>query len=124
MITINRMVDIFSTQPAKIFGLYPQKGEIAVGSDADIVIWNPKSESIISAKTHHSLADMSIYEGFNVKGSTQHVIVKGNIVIENGKQTAVLPIGNLLRRKVQGKTNHYYNSSNIENPHSNNCGRV
>lgn len=124
MITLNRMVDIFSTQPAKIFGLYPQKGEIAVGSDADIVIWNPKSESIISAKTHYSLADMCIYEGFNVKGSTQHVIVKGNIVIENGKQTAVLPIGNLLRRKVQGKTNHYYNSSNVDNPHANNCGRV
>ncbi len=123
MITINRMVDIFSTQPAKIFGLYPQKGEIAVGSDADLVIWNPNLESIISAKTHHSKADMSIYEGFTLKGKAQYVISNGNIVMDNEKLTSELPIGKLLRRKVQNPINQYYNKS-TDYPNSNNCGRV
>ncbi len=124
MITLNCMVDIFSTQPAKIFGLYPQKGEIAVGSDADIVIWNPNAESIISAKSHHSNADMSIYEGFIVKGSAQFVITKGMIAIENGKLSAELPKGSLLRRKVQKQPNQYYTKSKDDNSSSNNCGRV
>lgn len=124
LISVNQMVDITSTQPAKIFGLYPQKGEIAVGSDADIVIWNPNTESTISAKTHHSKADISIYEGFKVKGSAQYVISRGNTVLENGKLNVDLPLGNLLRRKVQSPTNQYYNRSNKDDRISNNCGRV
>jgi dihydropyrimidinase len=122
IISLNRMVDIFSTQPAKIFGLYPQKGEIAVGSDADIVVWNPNTESVISSKTHHSKADMSIYEGFSVKGKAQYVISKGIIGIDNGKITSDLPTGKLLRRKVQKTTSPYYSKSkDVDN---NNCGRV
>jgi len=124
MITINRMVDIFSTQPAKIFGMYPQKGEIAVCSDADMVIWNPNTEKIISAKTHHSKADMSIYEGFKVKGSAQYVISNGKIAVEHGKLTTDLPTGNLIRRKVQNQTNQYYTKSKNDDTSSNNCGRV
>ncbi|NVO12373.1 MAG: dihydropyrimidinase [Bacteroidales bacterium] len=122
IISLNRMVDIFSTQPAKIFGLYPQKGEIAVGSDADIVVWNPNTESVISAKTHHSKVDMSIYEGFSVKGKAQYVISKGIIGIDNGKIISNLPTGKLLRRKVQKTSSPYYSKSNdVDN---NNCGRV
>lgn len=123
MITLNQMVDIISTQPAKIFGLYPQKGEIAVGSDADIVIWNPITESIISAKTHHSESDINMYDGFKVKGNAQYVISKGKIVIENGELASDLPKGTLLRRKIQSSTNQYYTKSK-DDPNCNNCGRV
>ncbi|MHC1704704.1 MAG: dihydropyrimidinase [Tenuifilaceae bacterium] len=123
-ITLNRMVDIFSTQPAKIFGLYPQKGEIAIGSDADLVIWNPEVESTISAKTHHSKSDISIYEGFKVKGTAQYVLSKGRVVIDNGRIVTDLPVGELLRRKVQNITNPYYSRSSKTDYTSNNCGRV
>jgi dihydropyrimidinase len=123
-ITLNRMVDIFSTQPAKTFGLYPQKGEIAVGSDADIVIWNPNQKSIISAKTHHSKADISIYEGFSIKGNTQHVLSRGKIIVENGVIIPKLPKGELLKRKVQQAVNLYYTKSKNDDISSNNCGRV
>lgn len=123
MITINRMVDIFSTQPAKIFGLYPQKGEIAIGSDADIVIWDPKPESAISATTHHSKVDMSIYEGFKVKGRAQYVFTNGSLALEDGELTTDFKKGNLLRRKVQESTNQYYIKSKDDH-NSNNCGRV
>jgi dihydropyrimidinase len=71
--------------PAKIFGLHPQKGEIAEGSDADIVIWNPDSEKTISAATHHQNCDINIYEGLRVKGNEDYVIAGGNVIIENGQ---------------------------------------
>jgi len=122
-ISLNQMVDLYSTQPAKIFGLYPQKGELAVGSDADIVIWNPNSEKKISAKNHHSKADISIYEGFKVKGSSQFVFLKGKIVIENGKMITDLPKGELLKRNIH-KINPDYGRSGDEDRQSNNCGRV
>ncbi len=84
-LTFNQMVNIFSTMPAKIFGLYPHKGEIAAGSDADIVIWNPDSEKTISAATHHQNCDINIYEGLRVKGKADYVIAGGNVIIENGQ---------------------------------------
>jgi dihydropyrimidinase len=82
-ITINQMVDLTSTQPAKIFGLYPSKGEIAFGSDADLVIWNPDYERTISAKTHHQNCDNNIYEGMKTRGAAKYVIAGGKVVIEN-----------------------------------------
>ncbi|MFP4023498.1 MAG: dihydropyrimidinase [Thiohalospira sp.] len=83
-ISYNQFVDITSTQAAKIFGLYPQKGEIAVGSDADLVIWNPKKENTISANNHHQNCDLEIYEGFKTIGEPQIVIVNGEIKVEDG----------------------------------------
>lgn len=83
-ISINMMVDLFSTQPSKVFGLYPSKGEIKIGSDADLVIWNPASENTISSKTHHQNCDINIYEGIKTMGSAEYVVAGGNIVIENG----------------------------------------
>lgn len=84
-LTFNQMINVFSTMPAKIFGLYPHKGEIAAGSDADIVIWNPDSEKTISAATHHQNCDINIYEGLRVKGNADYVIAGGNVIIENGQ---------------------------------------
>ncbi len=83
--SINKFVDLLSTQPAKIFGLYPSKGELAIGSDADIVIWNPGEKEIISAKTHHQNCDTNIFEGFETKGAPEFVIINGKIAIKNGK---------------------------------------
>jgi len=84
-INLNRLVEIFSTQPAKIFRIFPQKGTISVGSDADIVIWDPKPERTISAESHHQNCDSNIYEGVNVRGQARHVFIRGRHVIENAE---------------------------------------
>lgn len=83
-ITLNQFVNLVSTQPAKIFGLYPQKGAIQAGADADLVIWNPDTENIISAKTHHQHCDINIYEGIKTKGAPEFIISKGKILIKSG----------------------------------------
>ena len=77
-ITLNRMVELLSTNPAKLFGLYPRKGTIAPGSDADIVIFDPEKEHTISAKTHHSKADYNLYEGTTVVGAPEVVMLRGD----------------------------------------------
>ncbi len=79
---LNEFVNVFATQPAKIFGLYPRKGSIVLGGDADIVVYDPKGESTISAKTHHHRCDRSIFEGFKVKGKATHVIVNASRPIQ------------------------------------------
>jgi dihydropyrimidinase len=84
-LTFNQLVNVFSTQPAKIFGLYPHKGEIAEGSNADLVVWNPDPERTISAGTLHQNCDINIYEGMPVKGKADYVIAGGNVIIENGQ---------------------------------------
>ena len=82
-ISIHRWVEIVSTNPAKLFGLFPKKGTIAVGSDADIVIWNPETEHTISASTHHMNVDHSLYEGWHVKGLAEFVISRGDVIVED-----------------------------------------
>ena len=72
-----------STQPAKIFGLYPNKGEIKKGADADLIIWNPEEENIISVSTHHQKCDINIYEGMKTIGAPEHVFVGGEIIFKN-----------------------------------------
>ncbi len=71
-LTLNRFVELTSTSPAKIFGMYPNKGEIAPGSDADIVLWDPHASHIISAKTHHMRVDYSMFEGYEVTRQRAH----------------------------------------------------
>jgi dihydropyrimidinase len=83
-ISLNKWVDLCSTSPAKIFGLYPAKGDIQVGAEADIVIWNPKPEKTISVKNHHQNCDLEIFEGFKTKGIAEIVICNGSIKVENG----------------------------------------
>ncbi|MEE8201148.1 MAG: dihydropyrimidinase, partial [Candidatus Acidoferrales bacterium] len=81
----NRFVELVSTTPAKLFGLYPRKGTIAVGSDADLVLWDPNKEETISARTHHMRVDYSMFEGIRIKGAPRQVLVGGRPVIDNGK---------------------------------------
>ena len=83
-ISLNHFVDLVSTAPAKLFGLYPQKGAIAPGSDADLLIMDPKKDSLISTMTHHSAADYSLYEGMRIKGMPELVLLRGKIIVENG----------------------------------------
>ncbi|MFQ5613016.1 MAG: dihydropyrimidinase [Anaerolineae bacterium] len=80
----NRFVEITSTNPAKIFGLYPRKGTIAVGSDADILIWDPEKEHTISAESHHMNTDYNVYEGMAVKGWPERVLLRGATIV-NGQ---------------------------------------
>ncbi|MBE3135230.1 MAG: amidohydrolase family protein, partial [Acidobacteria bacterium] len=82
-LTLNRFVDVVATSPAKIFGLYPRKGAIAVGSDADLVIFDPNRTTQLSAETHHMRVDYSLYEGRRVSGMAETVLSRGQVVIEN-----------------------------------------
>jgi dihydropyrimidinase len=96
----NRFVQLVSTAPAKLFGLYPRKGTIAAGSDADIVIFDPEAEQVISAQTHHMRVDYSMFEGMRVKGVTKTVLSRGCVIIDNGTFTGRPGSGEFLRRKT------------------------
>ena len=84
-ISLNRMVEVLSTNPAKLFGLYAQKGTIAVGSDADVIIFDPNKKHRISQKTHHMRIDYTMYEGREVTGAVETVLLRGNVLLKNGK---------------------------------------
>jgi dihydropyrimidinase len=84
-ISVNRFVELTSTSPAKIFGLFPRKGTIAPGSDADVVIFNPERRMTLSARTHHMKVDYSPYEGREVTGVSETVLSRGRVIIEDGK---------------------------------------
>jgi len=97
-ISVNRFVEIVSTNAAKIFGLFPKKGTIAVGSDADIVIFDPDEEMTISAKSHHMNVDYSCYEGWKVRGVTKTVLSRGEVVIDEGNYVGRAGRGSFLKR--------------------------
>jgi dihydropyrimidinase len=97
-ISVNRFVEITATAPAKIFGLFPRKGTIAVGSDADIVIFNPNKRMTISAENHHMNVDYNCYEGMQVQGVTETVLSRGKVVIENEKYVGKAGDGKFLKR--------------------------
>ena len=97
-ITRERWVEIASTAPAKLFGMYPQKGAIAVGSDADIVVYDPNRKHTISAKTHHMDVDYSCYEGRSVQGAADLVMSRGAVVVRSGEFTGSKGAGRFLKR--------------------------
>ena len=96
-ITRNRWVELTSTAPAKIMGLFPSKGTIAVGSDADIVVWDPKATQTLSAKTHHMRVDYNPYEGRKVKGRATVVLSRGEVIVD-GKFLGKKGRGRFLKR--------------------------
>jgi dihydropyrimidinase len=95
----NRFVQLVSTAPAKLFGLYPRKGTVAVGSDADLIVFDPNEEQIISVKTHHMRVDYSMFEGTRVKGVTNTVLSRGRTIIDNGRFTGKAGAGEFLKRE-------------------------
>lgn len=102
-ISIHDFVDMISTSVAKIFGLYPQKGTIAIGSDADIVIFDPTVKREISAETHHMNVDYNAYEGWEVTGEPISVLVRGEYVIKNKQFVGVVGSGKYIKRAVKVK---------------------
>src|SRR5262249_19946820 len=96
--SVNRFVELVSTTPAKLFGLYPRKGTIAVGSDADIVIFDPNKEHTISAKTHHMRVDYSMFEGIKVKGMPEKVLSRGRLLVNGDNFTGKPGSGEFLKR--------------------------
>jgi dihydropyrimidinase len=97
-ITLNRWVEIVSTTPAKMFGLFPRKGTIAVGSDADLVVWDQNKEFTISAATHHMRVDYSMFEGFKVKGDAETVLSRGEVIVDKGKWSGKAGRGAFIKR--------------------------
>ncbi len=104
-ISLNKFVDTTSTAAAKIFGLFPKKGTIAVGSDADIVIFDPNVKHTLSVDTHHMNCDYSAYEGWELTGKCRTTILRGKVVIDEGKADVEEGYGQYLPR---GKFNRHY----------------
>ena len=103
-ITLNKYVEVASTNAAKIFGMFPKKGTIAIGSDADIVLFDPNEKHTLSAKTHHMNVDYSGYEGWEVKGKVKTVLLRGKVVIDNNECKVTKGYGQFVKRnKVDGK---------------------
>ena len=97
-LTANEFVRVTSTNAAQIFNLYPRKGSIGVGADADLVVWDPEGTRTISARTHHQNVDFNIFEGMTVKGVASHTISRGKVVWADGKLDAVRGAGRYVPR--------------------------
>lgn len=97
-ITLNKYVEVASTNAAKIFGMFPRKGTIAVGSDADIVIFDPKEKHTLSAKTHHMNVDYSGYEGWELTGKVKTVLLRGKVAIDNNDCKVAKGYGQFIKR--------------------------
>ncbi|PIW69933.1 MAG: dihydropyrimidinase, partial [Ignavibacteriales bacterium CG12_big_fil_rev_8_21_14_0_65_30_8] len=101
-ITLNRWIEICCTNPAKMFGLYPRKGTISIGSDADIVIWDPNKEYTISAHTHHMCTDYSMFEGKKIKGNAETVMSRGEVIVKDNKFFGKPGRGKFIKRDSYG----------------------
>jgi dihydropyrimidinase len=102
-ISLQRMVELLSTNPAKYFGLYPRKGTISVGSDADIVVFDPEKKVTISASSHHSKCDYNLYEGTEVTGSPEIVLLRGKVLVEGDDLVAEPGVGQFVKRARFGE---------------------
>ncbi len=102
-ITLNRFVQLVSTAPAKMFGLFPRKGTIAVGSDADLVLFNPNATQVLSAATHHSRVDYSMFEGREVTGKVEKVFLRGKLLVDGEQWHGKKGYGSFLKRSASGR---------------------
>lgn len=102
-ISLNKYVEVTSTNAAKIFGMFPQKGTIGIGADADLVIFDPKKKHVLSAKTHHMNVDYSGYEGGDVTGKVETVILRGTVAVDKGKEKIKKGYGKFIKRSKVSK---------------------
>ncbi len=102
-ISMNRLVELTSTNVAKLFGLYPRKGTIAPGSDGDIVVWDPDKRLTISAATHHSKVNYNLFEGTEVQGAPEVVLVRGQVIVEGDELVAKPGAGQFVKRARFGE---------------------
>lgn len=99
-INLPRLVALTSTNPAKLFGLFPQKGHLGIGADADIVLFDPNPKWRISASTHHMNTDFSPFEGMDVTGTVRSVLCRGEFIIREGELVGTPGYGKLIRRRI------------------------
>jgi dihydropyrimidinase len=102
-VSLNRMVELLSTNPAKLFGLYPRKGTIAVGSDADVVIFDPEKPRTISAASQLSKSDYNLYEGTEVVGDVETVLLRGQVIVDGGELVGKPGVGEFVPRARFGE---------------------
>jgi dihydropyrimidinase len=105
-LTMNEFVAVTSANTAKIFNIYPRKGCISIGADADIIVWDPAKTRTISAKTHHQKVDFNIFEGMEVKGANSVTISRGKIVYKDGDLRTVKGAGRYIDRPAFGVYNN------------------
>ena len=99
-LSLERWVEVCATTPARMFGLFPRKGTIAVGSDADIVIFDPKRRHVLSAATHHMRTDYSCYEGMEISGGVDSVLSRGRLIIAGNEYLGNKGDGQYLKREL------------------------
>ena len=102
-ITLNRMVELLATNPAKLFGLYPRKGTITVGADADLVVFDPEKPYTITAAAQESKTDYNLYEGTEVVGDVETVLLRGNVIVDGGEVVAEPGSGQFVKRARFGE---------------------
>ena len=105
-IGLNRMVELLCTNPAKLFGLYPRKGTIAVGSDADLVVFDPEKRHTITAANQQSKTDYNLYEGTEVTGDVETVLLRGQVIVDGGEVVAKPGVGQFIPRAKFGEQLH------------------
>jgi dihydropyrimidinase len=98
---VNRFVEVASTQAAKLFGLFPRKGTIQLGADADLVVYDPSYQGVITAENHQSAVDYSAFEGWTVQGRPETVTVRGQVQVRNGEFVGTLGRGQFLKRETR-----------------------
>ena len=105
-LTMNQLVDLCCTQPARLFGLFPRKGTITAGADADIVVWDSEKPLTLSAATHHSNVDYNLFEGTEVIGAPEVVLVRGQVIVDHDELVAAPGAGQFVRRARFGEPLH------------------